>query len=357
MTNATFTNTLAKDLDHVLAHTEGLWAEVRGERFFLTGGTGFVGTWLTESLLWANRRLGLGISAVLLTRTPKAFRERCPHLAADPAVTLHAGDAVTFEYPDGSFPLVVHAATERSAAPSPECPVSTFDRDVASTRRVLDLARTRGTKRLLFTSSGAVYGKQPCEVSHVPEDSSAAPGATDTSSAYAQGKRVSEFLCSSYAETCGFDVMIARLFTFTGPYLTLNENYAAGNFVRDALEGGPIRISGDGTPYRSYLYAADLAIWLWTILLRGRSAFPYNVGSSQEVSIAELARSITAVAPGARVNIARKPVSGAPAARYVPDTRRAETELGLRAWIPLEEGLRRMYQWNANVTAGVGVGA
>src|ERR1019366_1272213 len=93
-------NPLARDLDHVLSHTEELWAPVRGERFFLTGGTGFVGTWLTESLLWANRRLSLGISAVLLTRHPEAFRQRSPHLAGDPAVTLWAGDGATFSYPD-----------------------------------------------------------------------------------------------------------------------------------------------------------------------------------------------------------------------------------------------------------------
>ena len=81
-------NLPANDLDHVLAHSEALWAEVRGERFFLTGGTGFVGTWLTESLLWVNRRLSLGLSAVALTRNPQAFARRAPHLAADPALTL-----------------------------------------------------------------------------------------------------------------------------------------------------------------------------------------------------------------------------------------------------------------------------
>ena len=110
-------NPLARDLDHVLAHTEPLWADARGARFFLTGGTGFVGIWLTESLLWANRRLGLGLSAVLLTRNPAAFRARAPHLAEDPAVTLQSGDAAGFQFPEGTFPFVIHAATPISAIP------------------------------------------------------------------------------------------------------------------------------------------------------------------------------------------------------------------------------------------------
>jgi len=339
-------NPLAGDLDHVLSHTRELWAEVRGERLFLTGGTGFVGTWLTESLLWANHRLSLGISAVLLTRHPEAFRRRSPHLAGDPAVTLCAGDGPVFPYPDGEFPLVVHAATERYFPPDAAQPASGLDRDLGATRRVLELARTRGTRRLLFTSSGAVYGKQPSALSHVPEDYAGAPLPTDTGSAYGQGKRISEYLCACYSRVYGLDAVIARLFAFVGPHLPLDANYAVGNFIRDAMAGGPVQIGGDGTPYRSYLYAADLAIWLWTLLLRGESGTAYNVGSPHEISIADLARRVRdLIAPDAEIRIARQAVPGAPALRYVPATNRA-AGLGLHAWVPLEDGIRRTCEWH-----------
>jgi dTDP-glucose 4,6-dehydratase len=340
-------NPLSHDLDHVLDHTEAMWTDVRGSRFFVTGGTGFVGTWLTETLLWANRRLGLNLSAVLLTRNPAAFRSRSPHLAQDPAVTLLTGDATNFEPPDGSFPFVVHAATERYFPPNSERPASILDRDLAATRRVLELARMCGAGRLLFTSSGAVYGKQPSAMTHIPEEYAGAPLTTEVGSVYGHSKRISEFLCSTYAHVCGFQATIARLFAFVGPYLPLNENYAVGNFIRDTLDGGPVRIAGDGTPYRSYLYAADLAIWLWTILFRGESARPYNVGSPEAVTIADLACRVVAVtASPAQVRIARQAAPGAPLLRYVPNTHRAENELGLRPWISLEEGIRRAYEWH-----------
>jgi len=345
---------LHNDLDHVLEHTERLWAEVRGERLFITGGTGFVGTWLMESLLWANRRLGLGISAVLLTRNPSAYRQRLPHLADDPCVTLHAGDARSFEYPDGSFPLVIHAATERYSPPSADRPAATFSRDLAATERVLELARARRTRRLLFTSSGAVYGKQPADILHIPEEYEGAPLGTDTNSAYGQAKRASEFLCSSYARVFGFHCAIARMFAFTGPHLPLEENYAAGNFMRDALAGGPVRLAGDGTSVRSYLYAADLAIWLWTILLRGTSGVAYNVGSPHAVSIAELARHVAEAAGGEiGIQIGKLP-PGVAASRYVPSVERAQNELGLAVWIPLDEGLRRMWHWNQGAAELIG---
>jgi len=289
----------------------------------------------------------LGITAVLLTRDPGRFRLRAPHLAGDPAMELLAGDAVGSDWPEGSFPLVVHAATERHFQPDAARPGGIFDANIAATRHVLEMARDRGTVRLLFTSSGAVYGTQPPSLTHISEEYAGAPATTDPAAAYANSKRAGEFLCASYAQACGFTASIARLFTFAGPYLPLNENFAVGNFVRDALAGGPLRIGGDGTPYRSYLYGADLAIWLWTILLRGKSAYPYNVGSAEAVSIRELAERVArAAAPGAAVQVAGKPVPGAPAARYVPAVSRAESELGLRVRVPLDEGIRRMAAWH-----------
>src|SRR4051812_39036247 len=128
-------NPLRRDLDHVLEKTEALWHEARGARFIITGGTGFVGTWLTESLLWANRRLDLGLTAALLTRDPRRFQQRSPHLASDPAVTLIEGDAAQLEMPAARFDVAVHAATEAQSAPAAEHPAGTLDRDVEATRR------------------------------------------------------------------------------------------------------------------------------------------------------------------------------------------------------------------------------
>jgi dTDP-glucose 4,6-dehydratase len=338
---------LTRDLEDVLEQTADLWTAFRGQRVFLTGGTGFVGTWLLETLLWADTRMSLGVNAAVLTRKPEAFRRKAPHIARHRAVRLIEGDVRSFDDLDGEFPYVVHAATEQQFTPDPNRPVAAFDDDLIGTRRVLEFARRHNTRRFLFTSSGAVYGKQPPELTHIREDYAGAPATTDTNSAYGQAKRVSEFFCSMYARQYGFDVLIARLFAFSGPYLPLDLNFAIGNFVRDVLAGGPVRIEGDGTPFRSYLYGADMAVWLWTILLNGESARPYNVGSPDALTIADLARAVVEnTVPGTQIRIARDAVPGAPAVRYVPATSRAESELGLRSTIPVDEGIRRMYAWH-----------
>jgi nucleoside-diphosphate-sugar epimerase len=336
-----------QDLQLVLAQTDQLWDELRGQRLFLTGGTGFFGCWLVESFCHVNRTLGLNAEITILTRNPKAFSEKCPHLVADSAVSLHAGDVRNFVFPSGEFAYVIHAATETHAKPAAEAPVDLFSTIVAGTQRTLEFAATHGTRKLLLTSSGAVYGRQPDNLTHVPETYAGAPDPLNPASVYAEGKRAAELLCAIFPRKSGMECKIARCWAFCGPHLPLDEHFAISNFIADVLAGRAIQIQGDGTPRRSYLYAADLAVWLWTILFRGPALTPINVGSDHDVSILELARTVAAVLhPQTEIRVARTPVHGVQPARYVPSVDRARELLGLRPTVALEQSIRRTAEWN-----------
>jgi dTDP-glucose 4,6-dehydratase len=266
---------------------------------------------------------------------------------------LVAGDAAESAFPAGPFTFVIHAATEPPRAPTSRQPLGPLERDLAVTQQVLKFACAAGTERFLFTSSGAAYGPQPADLTHVPETYPGAPLTDDAGAAYGISKRNSEFACAAYGQLFGFDAIVARLFAFVGAYLPLDANFAVGNFIGDALTGRPIRIAGDGTPRRSYLYGADLAVWLWTMLLAGRAGRIYNVGSPHDVSIRELAEAVSeATGAGAGIEVARAAVPGAPPLRYVPDTSRAERELGLRVRVPLHEGIRRTFDWHRAQSGG-----
>jgi len=344
------------DLEHVLAHTRGLWEPLRGSHLFVTGGTGFFGRWLLESFAFANQRLDLGAQMTVLTRDPVAFKQRLPEVAGQSCLTFVKGDVTDFTLRQvrgqlpaghpGTYSFVIHAATEASAQLNENDPLRMIDTIVAGTRRTLDFAAECGAHRFLFTSSGAVYGAQPPDVTHVSEEYSGGPDCNNPRSAYGEAKRLAELLCACYSGR-GIEALIARCFAFVGPGLPLDIHFAVGNFIRDSLNGGPIRIGGDGTPCRSYLYAADLAIWLWHILFRATPNRPYNVGSDASLSIAELA-ALVAESSGEPVEvcIARPGTPDAPPSRYVPSTCRAASELGLENWIPLPEALHRTFAWN-----------
>lgn len=337
---------IADDCDRVNVHVPQTWDALRGARIFVTGGTGFFGTWLLESLVRANATHGIGASAVVLTRDADAFRRKAPHLAADPAITLHVGDVRTFAHPEGAFTHVVHGATSSRASHYESAPREMFDTIVDGTRRVLDFAVERGIPRVLLVSSGAVYGRQPPELTHVPETFLGGPDPLDPNNAYAEGKRAAELLgVLATRMPNGPAVTIARCFAFVGPHLPLDAHFAIGNFIRDAIAGGPIRLTGDGSPWRSYLYAADLAAWLWTILARGEAGRAYNVGSPRAENLWDTARAVARVAAIVDVQRAAVPNDQVPTARYVPDVERAQRELVLDAWTTLDGAIARTIAW------------
>jgi dTDP-glucose 4,6-dehydratase len=343
------------DLKYVIERTRNDWDQMRGGRIFVTGATGFFGVWLLETFAYANQELGLGAELLGLTRNPEAFYAKVPHLASLPDIRLLQGDVRDFKFPEGTFTHVIHAGTT-SGAPVP--PLEMLDTIIQGTRRTLDFAVAARAKRFLFVSSGAVYGKQSPDIDRIPETYLGGPDTLNPVSSYDEGKRVAEMLCHLYHHEHGVATTVARSFALVGPRLPLDAHFAMGNFLRDAMKGEPILVK-DGTPERSYLYAADLAIWLWTILFRGTPCHPYNVGSDHAISISQLAKTVARLTGGTvqlpptsqseasssdqllNFSISQQSAPPRPSSRYVPDTNRIMSELALEEIIGLEEAIRR----------------
>ena len=340
-------NPLSYDLNRALDVGRDDWESLRGERLFITGGTGFVGCWLLETLAWADLRLGLGLRAVVLTRDPERFRRKAPHLAGSEAVELVRGDVTTFEPPPGPFTHVIHGAAEAGTRQAAKDPQGMRRVVVEGTRRVLSLAGSSGAVRLLLLSSGAVYGRQPLSLDRIEEDFAGSAEHTSHPSAYVEAKRRAEELCRSHDDAPRLGATIARGFSFVGPYLPVDAHYAIGNFIRDGLRGGPITVESDGSDVRSYMYAADLAVWLWAILVRGESGRAYNVGSEQKRTIVETAHAVAArFTDCPEVVVVGRADPADDRSRYVACTRRARTELGVTESVGLDEAIRRTILWH-----------
>ncbi len=338
---------LASDLDEVVEDAESDIAVFRGTRFYVTGGTGFVGTWFLASAVHANNHLATSIRLDVLTRDPDAFARRSPAIANAPGVTLIRGDVRDAAPDRGTYDAVLHAATPASAALNESRPAEMIDTIVAGQRATLAVAARSGAIPFLFTSSGAVYGRQPADLSHVGEEYGGGPDPLQPREAYHEGKRCAELLGAIAAASGGPAVKVARLFTFVGPYLPIDTHFAVGNFIRDAIGSGPIVVSGSGNAVRSYLYAADLTTWLWRILARGSAGRAYNVGSEHGVSVVELAQAVaSASGRSPQIEIRGPAEASGPAHRYVPSTARARAELGLRERTSLAGALDRTLRWH-----------
>ena len=256
------------------------------------------------------------------------------------------GDVREFAFGNKRFDVIVHAATDVVAHSSPQ---DVFGTCLEGTRRVMAFASQSGATKVLIVSSGAVYGPLPPGMTHVSETYMGGPDPLDAKSAYAEGKRVSEWIAAQEAKA-GLDVKVARIFAVVGPHLPLDKHFAIGNFIRAALAGVEIVLEGDGTAYRSYLYAADMAAWLWAVLIRGHSARAYNVGSEESVSLLGLANLVShgLTSGTAQVRAVRMPLPGQNPQYYVPSTQRIRAELGLAAPMLLDQALQRTANWYRN---------
>ena len=336
-----------KDLSAVCSLTAVCWEQCRNSRIFLTGGTGFIGTWLVESFLAANLRFRLNSSLSVLSRDSAAFLKRSPHLANETSLEFIEGDVRTFPFPPGRFDFVIHAATAARAKKAAEDPLEMFSTIVAGIDRVLQFAKRAEARSVLFTSSGAVYGAQPSSISHISEEFDGAPDPLSPASVYAEGKRAAEQLCCLYLKQHGLTTKIARCFAFVGPHLPLDAHFAIGNFICDVMNHRDVVILDDGTPRRSYLYASDLAVWLWTILFRGKPGRAYNVGSEDSLSILQLAHLVTSVLdPSVKISVQQGPKPGSKILQYVPCTARSREELGLMQTIDIRDAIAKTAAWH-----------
>jgi dTDP-glucose 4,6-dehydratase len=266
------------------------WHKLSGTRILMTGGTGFVGSAMLDYFAQSDVDCELYVT----TRNPIAqFSDR----------RVKRLDRERLKLPN-SASYVVHLE------PDTECDLMP-----------ILWATTRCHGRLLYASSGAVDVNHDC---------------------YANAKKQRETTLLKFSRLYRIVPIVARLWAFVGPHLSLDQGYAVGNFILDALRGGPIVVKGDGKAVRSYMYTTDLAEWMWTILLHGTANNIYNVGSEDAVTIGDLA---TEIAFKMNCPVIVLGDSSVPSTRYVPDTSATRNELGLSVKVSRSEALDRTIEW------------
>ncbi|TGL99222.1 NAD-dependent epimerase/dehydratase family protein [Leptospira jelokensis] len=319
------------------------WSCLKGQPVLLTGGTGFLGRWLLETILYANFYLDHKMDLTVISRNPDSFLYRFPNYKAFKNLKFLKADVKNLNQIAGDYFCVIHAAVESDSRLNPNSAIDTFETIIYGTKSVLELAASVGVKKFLFLSSGAVYG--PFVEMKVEESSSASPP-LQIQYTYGESKRAAELLCRLYSEKFKIDMSIARCFSFVGPGIPLDKSYAIGNFIGNCLNNESIKIKGDGSPLRSYMYVVDLAAWLFSSLTKVVGFETFNVGSDEKISILELAKLVKEIGNNKNeISVEGIVNQKGTIDQYIPSTEKIKNKLSLEMSYSLVKAIEKTIEF------------
>lgn len=319
----------------------------------LTGGTGFLGTWIAEMVAALNDEFNLGISLDLFARNTSVWEKVYPHLSTRSDIRLRAQDVRDpFEF-DRRTHYIVHAAgipNNRVHASDPLLVFQTSDLGISNALHAA--TQLDGLVRFLNVSSCLVYGT-PNGLGALSETHFFPTEAGLLHQVYADAKRSAEQMAAIYRSQKRLPISTLRPFTFTGPYQSLDRPWAINSFLRDVLHGNQIRIHGDGSARRSYLYGSDAAWWTLVALVKGQDGQAYNLGSTHPISHVDLARLIL------EVSNARTPlmINTDPSKKRMldelyPNMSFTTKSLGIQETVSLQDAVSKTYRWFLSMPRG-----
>jgi dTDP-glucose 4,6-dehydratase len=300
----------------------------------VTGGAGFLGSHLCERLLEDDCEV-VAIDN-LLTGTPGNVH----HLLSDPRFRLIEYDITNYVHIVGPIHYVLHFASPASPVDYLRLPIETMKVGATGTFHALGLARAKGA-RLLLASTSETYGDP--QVHPQPETYWGHVNPVGPRGVYDEAKRYAEALTTAYRTYHGMDTTIVRIFNTFGPRMRPNDGRAIPTFIRQALAGEPLTVAGDGSQTRSICYVDDLVEGVLR-LMRSDHPGPVNIGNPAEMSVLDLARLVLGVTGSSSpITFVSRPQDD-PHVRQ-PDITLARDVLGWEPKVPVEEGLARCVEW------------
>lgn len=313
-----------------------------GSSVLIAGASGLIGSFMADMFLYANKHMNADITVYAMDLSAERLAARFEGADRE---KLRPVEHNVNELPDFDFTAdyIIHAASPAFPAAFSSDPVGTIMSNILGTKYLLDYGRDHGTKRMLYISSGEVYGQGDLSLESFEESYAGYVDPTSPRSCYPNGKRTAETLCASYTKQFGLDTVIVRPSHTYGPTVTRADNRANAQFVNKGLAGEDIVLNSAGNQMRSYTYLADSASAIITVLACGESGNAYNIANSQSrTTIAGFAEEVAAQT-GTKVifadpdEVAKAEMT--PIAKQVLSSRKLEG-LGWKGQFTVEEGIR-----------------
>jgi dTDP-glucose 4,6-dehydratase len=334
---------LDQDAEFILSKLDHFLPLLSGRRIFLTGATGFFGKHILHAIQSINSVIDEPIKLVALARNPNAFITRFP-LFDDKNIEFLQGDILEPVSIVNDFDYIINTAVASTQELACNDPKEIYQVAYMGTKNIIDFAQTNPQAKILYTSSGTVY--EPTLFSNAAIDETASLASIEVPDSKNDFCVLAKLNAEAMHHQSNLNYVIARCFSFVGPYLPLDANFAIGNFINDVLRGSDIVIKSDGSAMRSYLYTADLVTWLLTLLVKANSGEVYNLGAAKAYTIKEVAETVLKISGSKSRLIIQGVPDGSPRSRYYPCVDKAKRDLGLEAWYDLEMAVRRTMEWN-----------
>jgi len=302
-------------------------------RVLVTGGAGFIGSHLCDLLL------AHGHAVVCMDSLLTGNVQNIAHIH-DPRFLFVKHDVTNYIMVDGPLDYVLHFASPASPIDYLELPIQTLKVGALGTHRALGVAKARGAKFLLASTS-EVYG-DPL-VHPQQEDYWGNVNPVGPRGVYDEAKRFAEAMTMAYHRFHGVDTRIVRIFNTYGPRMRLTDGRAIPTFIRQALNGEALTVAGDGSQTRSFTHYSDLVEGIWR-LMNAPVNDPVNIGNPNEMTLLDLAKMIVRLSGSASaIRFVPLPVDD-PKVRQ-PDITRARGMLGWAPKVDVEQGLRETIDW------------
>jgi dTDP-glucose 4,6-dehydratase len=281
-----------------------------------------------------DRLLAEGHTVVGLDNFLTGCGRNLAHLADEPRFSFREQDVTRAFTVEGPVDVVLHMASPASPKDYLEHPIETLDVGSIGTRHTLELAREKGA-RYLLTSTSECYGDPAVHPQVETYWGNVNP--VGPRSCYDESKRFAEALTMAYHRAHGLRTNIARIFNTYGPRMKLDDGRVVPAFFDQALRGLPMTIFGDGSQTRSFCYVSDMVDGLFR-LMGSDERYPVNLGNPREMTILEFAETIRRLT-GSRSELSFEALPEDDPRQRQPDITKARTLLGWEPRVPLDEGL------------------